>query len=93
MRPVAEFMLRMMYEMQDQISKANSFAFIGDIRDVSMVFERKPPPGGGGYWCCTCLPPGHYSTDLGNSMNTFCKNHLDTVDRRTTLIFVGDAMQ
>jgi uncharacterized protein with von Willebrand factor type A (vWA) domain len=37
------------------------------------------------------LPPGHYSTDLGNSMATFVRDHMDTIDRRTTLIFVGDA--
>jgi hypothetical protein len=36
------------------------------------------------------LPPGYYNTDLGASLNTFCKDFIDSVDRRTTLIFVGD---
>jgi len=90
MRPVAEFMLRLMYEMQDQISKANSFAFISDILDVSMTFTEHRPEDAVPL-VLHSLPPGHYNTDLGNSLNTFCRNHLDTIDRRTTLIFVGDA--
>jgi uncharacterized protein with von Willebrand factor type A (vWA) domain len=90
MRPVAEFMLRMVYEMQDQISKARSFAFIGDIHDISMTFEENRPQEAVDI-VLNNLPPGYYNTDLGNSLNTFCKDFLDAVDRRTTLIFVGDA--
>jgi hypothetical protein len=90
MRPVAEFMLRMMYEMQDQISKANSFAFISDILDVSMTFHELRPEDAVPV-VLHSLPPGHYNTDLGNSLNSFVKDHMDTIDRRTTLIFVGDA--
>lgn len=89
MRPVAEFMLRMVYEMQDQISKARSFAFIGDIHDISMVFEENRPQEAVEI-VLRQLPPGYYNTDLGNSLTTFCKDNLDAVDRRTTLIFVGD---
>jgi len=89
MRPVAEFMLRMVYEMQDQISKARSFAFIGNILDVSMIFEENRPQEAVDT-VLDILPPGHYSTDLGACLNTFCQDHLDAIDRRTTLIFVGD---
>jgi hypothetical protein len=89
MRPVAEFMLRMVYEMQDQISKARSYAFISDLNDISMTFEENRPAEAVEIVLMT-LPPGHYNTDLGNSLNTFCQEFGDTVDRRTTLIFVGD---
>jgi hypothetical protein len=34
MRPVVEFMLRLVYEMQDQVSKTRSFAFISDLHDI-----------------------------------------------------------
>jgi uncharacterized protein len=90
MRPVAEFMLRMVYELQDQISKARSFAFISDLHDISMVFEENRPAEAVEK-VLTELPPGYYNTDLGNSMNTFSKDFIDSVDLRTTLIFVGDA--
>jgi uncharacterized protein len=90
MRPVAEFMLRMVYEMQDQISKARSFAFISDLHDISMLFEQHRPAEAVTE-VLTTLPPGHYNTDLGHSVDTFIRDHIDAVDRRTTLIFVGDA--
>ncbi len=89
MRPVTEFMLRMVYEMQDQVSKARSFAFIDDLHDISLIFVEHRPEEAIPIVLHE-LPPGHYNTDLGNSLCTFCQNYLDTVDRRTTLIFVGD---
>lgn len=89
MRPIAEFMLRMVYEMQDQISRARSFAFIGDIHDISMTFTENRPQEAVEI-VLHQLPPGYYNTDLGNSLNTFCEQFCDSVDRRTTLIFVGD---
>jgi uncharacterized protein with von Willebrand factor type A (vWA) domain len=89
MRPVAEFMLRMVYEMQDQISKARSFAFIGDIQDISMVFEENRPQEAVEI-VLRQLPPGHYNTDLGNSLSSLCQEYIDSVDRRTMVIFVGD---
>jgi uncharacterized protein len=89
MRPVAEFMLRMVYEMQDQVSKARSFAFIDDIHDISLIFVEHRPEEAVPI-VLRELPPGHYNTDLGNSLSSFCHDHLDTVDRRTTVIFVGD---
>lgn len=90
MRPVAEFMLRMVYEMHDQVSRARAFAFISDIQDISQVFNEHRPEDAVPIVLRT-LPPGHYNTDLGASLRTFCQDHLDSVDRRTTLIFVGDA--
>ena len=89
MRPVAEFMLQMVYEMQDQVSKARSFAFIDDIHDISQPFNEHRPEDAVPL-VLQSIPPGHYNTDLGNSLVTFSKDFLDTVDRRTTVIFVGD---
>jgi len=90
MRPVAEFMLRMVYEMQDQISKARSFAFISDMHEISMIFAEHRPREAVEL-VLDELPPGYYNTDLGHSLQTFCGRFSDAVDQRTTLIFVGDA--
>ncbi|BCX05066.1 MAG: hypothetical protein KatS3mg053_3004 [Candidatus Roseilinea sp.] len=89
MRPVAEFMLRMVYEMQDQISKARSFAFISDMHEISMIFAENRPQDAVEI-VLRELPPGYYNTDLGNSLRTFCEKFSDSVDSRTMLIFVGD---
>ncbi len=88
-RPVAEFMLRLVYELQDQIHSARSFIFIDDINDVSAEFTQRRPE--------TAVqrvldenPPGYYNTNLGFSLAHFCNEFLDTVDHRTTVILLGD---
>jgi hypothetical protein len=89
MRPVAEFMLRLVYELGDQIAKARSFAFINDISEISSDFNAGPPdiaiPT-----VLERLAPGYYNTDLGYSLRTFERNYLDAVDRRTSVIILGD---
>ncbi|HVO70922.1 MAG TPA: VWA domain-containing protein [Aggregatilineaceae bacterium] len=89
MRPVAEFFLRMLYELQDQVQKTRSFAFIDHLEDVtpdltgSHIDEAV-------YVVLTKLPAGYYNTDLGFSLHQFEDNFLDTVDHRTTMIVLGD---
>ncbi len=88
-RPVVEFMLRLVYELQDQIHSARSFVFIDDIVDVSSEFAQRRPE--------TAVervldqnPPGYYNTNLGFALAHFCKDYLDSVDHRTTVIVLGD---
>ncbi len=90
MRPVAEFFLRMLYELQDQVQKMRSFAFIDHLEDVTSdltalrIDEAVQQ-------ILTRLPPGYYSTDLGYSLYQFEANYLALIDSRTTFIILGDA--
>lgn len=89
MRPVAEFMVRLMYELSDQISRARSFAFINHIHDLTHEFEQ----GRASEVVQDVLeriPPGYYNTDLGAALAEFAHDHFDSVDRRTIVIFLGD---
>jgi uncharacterized protein with von Willebrand factor type A (vWA) domain len=88
-RPVVEFMLRLVYELQDQIHSARSFVFIDDIVDVSSEFAQRRPEMAV-QKVLDDNPPGYYNTNLGFSLVHFCKDHLDTVDHRTTVIVLGD---
>ncbi len=89
MRSVVEFMLRLIYELQDQVGQARSFAFIADIYDISPDFaENRPHVAVQNV--LERLQPGYYNTNLGRSLDTFSKQHLSAVDQRTILIFVGD---
>ncbi len=89
MRPVAEFFLRLLYELQDQVKKTRSFAFIDHLEEVTpdlvglQIDEAV-------YIVLTKLPPGHYNTDLGYSLRQFEAEFMDTVDSRTTVIVLGD---
>jgi uncharacterized protein with von Willebrand factor type A (vWA) domain len=90
MRPVVDFLLRLIYELQDQVSSAHSFAFIADMEDISDDLHANPPDVAVRS-VLTRLPPGHYNTDLGFSLSTLMSQHAGTVDSRTTVILVGDA--
>ena len=88
-RPVVDFMLRMVYELHDQIHSTHSFVFIDDITDVSAEFaEHRPEIAVERVLADN--PPGYYNTNLGYSLAHFCKDHLETVDHRTTVIILGD---
>ena len=89
MRPVAEFMLHMIYELQDQVSRTNSFAFIADMYDISEQLAKSRAEISV-QDVLESIPPGYYNTDLGRSLDTFLHAHLSTVDWRTTVIMVGD---
>lgn len=89
MRYCAEFLLTLIYELQDQVAKTNSFIFIGDIVDISMVFAEHEPMKAVEK-VLSENRPGYYNTDLGNSLATFKQDHLGLVTGKTTVIVLGD---
>jgi len=89
MRHMSELMLALVYTIQDQISRTHAYAFIDHLEYISPDFESAPPSRAI-QGVLQRMPPGYYSTDLGASLQNFADRHLNTLDRRTTLIFVGD---
>lgn len=89
MRYMVEFLMTLVYEMQDHVAKTSSYVFIDDMVDVTMELEQQDSQEA----VAKVLrdnPPGYYSTDLGNSLNTFEKTHMSAIDSRTTIIILGD---
>jgi uncharacterized protein with von Willebrand factor type A (vWA) domain len=89
MRFCAQLMLNLLFALQGQVRKTEAFAFIDHLEAISddltgsnadqavaSVLRR--------------MHPGHYNTDLGWSLAEFHSEHLDALDRRTTLIVLGD---
>jgi hypothetical protein len=90
MRSVAEFMLRMVYEMQDQVSKTRSFAYYWDVVEIGPMLSRDDVGGSIMRILDTVLPYQPYATDLGHCLENFYKQSLDAVNGRTTVVFLGD---
>lgn len=89
MRPHATFMLTLMYELQDVLAHTHSYAFIDTMHDITQDFTgQRPQVAIEGV--LQRIPPGYYSTDLGASLVAFCREHLSSIDRRTTVIVLGD---
>src|SRR5258706_6391154 len=89
MRYCSEFMLTLLYELQDQVSKTRSFIFIDDMHEISDFFKAERPDVAVQNVLSTHRP-GSYNTNLGNSLQTFFNDTLDAVDSRTTVIILGD---
>ncbi len=89
MRPIVSFMLLLVYGLQDQISRTRSYAFVSDLHDISNDFNELRPEQAI-QEVLQRIRPGHYNTDLGKSLKTFARDYLGTIDRRTTVIILGD---
>jgi hypothetical protein len=89
MRYCAEFLLTLVYELQDVVAKTDSFIFIDDLVDISMIFEEKQPQEAVSQ-VLRDNPPGYYSTDLGNSLKTFQRAYMSKISSKTTVIMLGD---
>lgn len=88
-RHCAEFMLTLIYELQDQVARARSFAFIDRLVDISLWFDEHPPRKAV-EMVLEELRSGHYNTDLGASLAMLCRDQMSHIDARTTVIVLGD---
>jgi len=88
-RYCTEFLLTMIYELQDQVARTNSYIFINDLVDISMEFQEHEPQKAVQLVLAN-NPPGYYNTDLGNSLNTFRRDHMGLINSKTTVIILGD---
>ena len=82
-------MLSLLYALQDQISKTHAFVFIDHLEYISPEFEAKDTREAVQH-VLRKMPSGYYNTDFGYSLENFTQDYLDTVDRRTTVLIVGD---
>ena len=90
MRPCSELMLSLVHALQDLVTKTHAFAFIDHLEYISPDFVGRPAKDAIDEVLIR-MPPGHYSTDLGYSLESLARDHLDALDPRTTFIMVGDA--
>jgi len=89
MRYCSELMLSLVYALQDLVTKTHAFAFIDRLEYITPDFQGNEPNQAIDQ-VLVRMPPGYYSTDMGNGLQNFADDYLDTIDSRTTLIVVGD---
>ncbi|PDW04491.1 VWA domain-containing protein [Candidatus Viridilinea mediisalina] len=87
---VMSFMLLLIYSLHDQLSRTRSFAFIDHLYDISIYFNEARPEVAINQILEQIHPTRSYSTDLGQALREFCRDHLSCVDQRTTVIVLGD---
>ena len=89
MRYCSDLMLSLIYALQDLVTKTHAFAFIDWLEYITPDLQGRDANEAIGQ-VLVRMPPGYYSTDMGNGLQNFADDYLDTIDSRTTLIVVGD---
>lgn len=85
---VSDFFLLLIHSLHEVVDDVRSFAFSGDLIEVSDILERMSPEEA---MREIMAKVGFGSSDYGNSFVDFEKGWLDTVTPQTTVIVLGDA--
>lgn len=84
----AGFMLMFLYSLEEVLPKVRSFAFSADLAEVTDLFARNEMEAA---MALALKQYGGGATDYGRALASFRGLCLDEVDKRTTVIMLGDA--
>jgi hypothetical protein len=83
----AQFLLTFLYSLNEVVDRLDAFAFSGRLIPVNAILDDN---GVEGAILKVLQTIGFQQTDYGRALQDFAENHLDRVDRHTTVIFLGD---
>lgn len=83
----AQFLLTFLYSLNEVVERMDAFAFSGRLISVNDILDDH---GVDQAILKVLQQIGFQQTDYGMALQDFCDQHLDRLDRRTTVIFLGD---
>jgi len=83
----AQFLLTFLYSLNDVVDHLDAFAFSGRLIPVNDILDDNRVEGA---ILKVLQTIGFQQTDYGKALEDFVENHIDKVDRHTTVIFLGD---
>jgi uncharacterized protein with von Willebrand factor type A (vWA) domain len=90
-RNASRFMLQLVWSLQECFSRVRSFVFVSEIAEVTQAFNTYPVERAI-EWALKSAPVDyHCRSDFGYAFSRFVREQLDTLDRRTTILMLGDA--
>jgi uncharacterized protein with von Willebrand factor type A (vWA) domain len=90
-RNASRFMLQLVWNLQDCFSKVQSFAFVSEIAEVSEAFRVLPVERAVEYALGGAHVDYHSRSDFGYAFARFTRESLERLDRKTTVLILGDA--
>jgi uncharacterized protein with von Willebrand factor type A (vWA) domain len=89
---VSRFMLQFCYELQDAFTKLRAFVFVAELGEVTQTFSDNDVSTA----VDLALDGGdainvYTRSNFGFAFHHFWKNHLSSIDNRTTVLILGDA--
>jgi len=86
----AKFMLNMLYSLQECFTKVRSFIFVSGLDEVTKFFEKHEVDQAIGKILSEADISYNDSTDYGLTFRKFKNNYMDILNKKTTLIVIGD---
>ncbi len=87
----SRFMLNLLYSLQDQFDRVRSFVFVSDLGEVTKIFARYENNEALRRLVSESGINFFSYTDYGEVLLRFYNDYMDSVNRRTTVIIIGDA--
>jgi len=86
----AKFMLNMLYSLQECFTKVRSFVFVAGLDEVTAFFENHEVDQAIERIMNDADIAYNASTDYGQTLREFKTDYLDILNKKTTLIIIGD---
>jgi hypothetical protein len=90
-RNVSRFMLQFVYALQDLYSKVRSFIFVAEIGEVTEIFKEHEASKALDTALLGNLINVYAHSDFGRAFRQFHREFIAGVNKRTTVIVLGDA--
>jgi len=90
-RNASRFMLQLVWSLQDCFSRVRSYVFVSEIAEVTQAFNTYPVDTAIDWALKSSSVDCHCRSDFGYAFNRFVKTELETLDRKTTVLILGDA--
>jgi len=90
-RNASRFMLQLVWSLQECFSRVRSYVFVSEIAEVTQAFATYPVERAI-EWALKGAPVDyHCRSDFGYAFNRFATTELESLDRKTTILLLGDA--
>jgi uncharacterized protein len=89
-RNVSRFMLQFVYSLQDLYSKVRSFIFVADVGETTQLFQEREINEAIEAALHGNVINVYAHSDFGRSFKAFHRDYLNAVNKRTTVIILGD---
>jgi uncharacterized protein len=89
-RNVSRFMLQFVYSLQDLYSKVRSFIFVAEIGEITRLFQEREITDAIEAALRGDLINVYAHSDFGRAFKAFHRDFLPAVNKRTTVIILGD---
>jgi hypothetical protein len=89
-RAASRFMLELVYAAQELFGGTRSFVFVSEIGETTRLFATEPVTVALGHAYGGGVVSVADNSNYGRALRSFEKEHLDQIDRRTSVVILGD---